>query len=242
MKLQTVAQSVESKHQVETVYLVHDFAETSETAVADFTSNLESQLRKLDAEGGGGGGVGMLCNCVGVVNNLPALFHECDDEEVRQMLCVNNDGTVRLTRAVLPFMFARKKGAIITIGSGSCRHPTPLVSLYSATKSFGYQFTRSLHYEYKEYGIDCIAVTPYYFISNLYKRKKPTLMAPFPESIVRSTLPLLGHQAETFGWWPHDWGCWLGTNFSILNDPADRMLVSLKQNRQRALQKQKKSS
>lgn len=232
-KLKEVIRSVESKQtDVKTAYLVRDFSNMSESALLAFNDSLKSKLKEIDDDGG----IGMLCNCVGVVNSLPSLVHECDPEEVRQILCVNNDGTVMMTRAVLPFMMGKRSGAIITISSGSCRHPTPLVSIYSATKSFGHQFTRSLHYEYKEYGIDCISVTPYYFISNLYKRKKATLMAPFPESIVRSTLPLLGYEAETFGWWAHAIGCEFATKFT-LKDPADRMLVSMKGNRERALAK-----
>jgi len=236
-KLKNVAQSVESRHNVKTVYLVRDFADTSESALSKFELALDPQLRELDQDGG----IGMLCNCVGIVNSVPTLFHKCQDELVRQILCINNDGTVLMTRAVLPFMFARKNGAIITISSGSCKHPTPFVSLYSATKSFGLQLTRSLYYEYKEFGIDCLAVTPYYFISNLYKAKKNSLIAPFPESIVRTSLPLLGYQAETFGWWAHGLGQWLAFTFTT-GDPVDGLRDYMKLNRERNLQQQKKGS
>jgi len=235
-KLKNVASKVESKYKVQTQYLIRDFADTKDSIIKEFTSSLKSKLEELDNDGG----VGMLCNCVGVVNSLPSLLHETDPEEIRQILCVNNDGTVLMSTAVLPFMMKKKSGAIITVSSGSCRHATPLVSLYSATKAFGHQLTRSMHYEYKEYGIDCICVTPYYFISNLYKRKKATYMAPFPETIVNATLPLLGYRAEAFPYWAHWLGCEVATKWTP-KDPADRMLVSLKQNRERALAKMKKN-
>ena len=235
-KLKDVATKVESKYSVKTDYLTRDFSDMSEKTISDFTNALNSKLEILT----GDGGVGMLCNCVGVVNGLPSLLHETNPEEVRQILCVNNDGTVLMSTAVLPFMMKRKSGAIITVSSGSCRHPTPLVSLYSATKAFGHQLTRSMYYEYKEFGIDCISVTPYYFISNLYKRKKATFMAPFPETIVNATLPLLGYRAEAFPYWAHWLGCVFATTV-VPKDPAERILVSLKQNRERALAKQKKN-
>lgn len=234
-KLKAVAAKVESKSSAKTTYLVRDFADMSEKTISEFTAALNSKLAELDKQGG----IGMLCNCVGVVNSLPSLMHEIDAEEMRQILCVNNDGTVLMSKSVLPFMMSKKSGAIITVSSGSCRHPTPLVSLYSATKAFGHQLTRSMHYEYKEYGIDCISVTPYYFISNLYKRKKATFMAPFPETIIRATLPLLGYEAQAFPYWAHSLGCEVATKWTP-KDPADRMLVSLKQNRERALAKMKK--
>lgn len=235
-KLKAVASTVESKSNVQTSYLVRDFTDMSEKTINDFSTALNKKLKEMHEDGG----VGMLCNCVGIVNGLPSLFHEMDAEEVRQILCVNNDGTVLMSQAVLPFMMKKKSGAIITVSSGSCRHATPLVSLYSATKAFGYQFTRSLHYEYKEYGIHCICVTPYYFISNLYKRKKATFMAPFPETIVNATLPLLGYRAEAFPYWAHSLGYEVSNKWTP-KDPSDRILVSLKQNRERALEKQKKN-
>jgi len=234
VKLKDVAHQITTNHKgVSTRHLMRDFSDMSDDATSSFADKLNSTLTELHSDGG----IGMLVNCVGVVNALPTLLHQLDAEEVRQILCVNNDGTVAMSRAVLPFMMSHKSGAVITVSSGSCRHATPLVSLYSATKSFGYQLTRSLHYEYKEHGIDCLAITPYYFISNLYKRSKPTFMAPRPASIVNSSLRLLGYQAESFGWWAHALGCLFATNFTI-NDPADRMLVSMKQNRDRALTKQ----
>ena len=235
-KLKTVASKVEIKFNVKTQYLIRDFSDMSATCVSKFTTELDLKLGELDKNGG----VGMLCNCVGVVNGLPSLVHETDAEEVRQILCVNNDGTVLMSRAVLPYMMGKRSGAIITVSSGSCRHPTPLVSLYSATKAFGHQFTRSMHYEYKEFGIDCISVTPYYFISNLYKRKKATFMAPFPETIIKATLPLLGYEADAFPYWAHWLGCEVATKWTP-KDPADRMLISLKQNRERALARNKKA-
>lgn len=230
-KLKKVSNQVQEKCPgTQTAYLVRDFCDMSEKTIADFRKKLNDKLKELHDDGG----VGMLCNCVGVVNDLPTLFHECDEEEVRQILCVNNDGTVLMTRAILPFMMERKSGGIITVSSGSCRHATPLVSCYSATKAFGHQLTRSIHYEYKEFGIDAISITPYYFISNLFKRKKATFMAPFPETLVNETLPLLGYEAESFGYWIHALGKFVACTLT-LKDPSDRMLVSMKQNRERAL-------
>jgi len=234
-KLKDAADAITSKYKVETSYLIRDFTDMKDTSISTFTAALDTQLKEMYEKGG----VGILCNCVGVVNGLPTLLHELDAEEVRHILCVNNDGTVLMSRAVLPFMMKQKSGAIITVSSGSCRHPTPLVSLYSATKAFGHQLTSSMYYEYKEFGIDCISVTPYYFISNLYKRKKATYMAPFPETIVNATLPLLGYEAYAFPYWAHWAGCALGTKW-LPTDGSARILVSMKQNRERALKKSKK--
>ena len=39
-----------------------------------------------------------------------------------------------MTRAVLPTLIAKKKGAIINISSASGTHATPMLTVYSATK------------------------------------------------------------------------------------------------------------
>ena len=105
-------------------------------------------------------------------------------------------GTIMMSRLMLDTFVSQRKGAIITISSASCTHPTPLLSCYSATKSFGNQLTRSMFYEYKEFGVDCLTITPYYFVSNMFRRGRATRMAPFPEDIIDKTLPLLGHVGE----------------------------------------------
>merc|ERR1719245_1839335 len=113
-----------------------------------------------------------------------------------QMLAINNNGTTLLTHTVLPYMMKRKSGAILNVSSGSCKHATPLLSIYSATKAFGNQLTRSMYYEYKEHGIDCLSITPYYFISGMFQRKSSSFFYPYPDSIVKRSLKVLGHVAE----------------------------------------------
>lgn len=221
-------------------YLVHDFSAGGDNAatITTFLANLESKLTELSTDDDdGGGGIGMLVNCVGVSNDAPCLTHELDENMVNQMLNINNNGTTYVTRSVLPFMTKRKKGAVITISSGSATHATPLLSIYSATKAYGRQLTRSMYYEYKEYGIDCLLCHPYYFLSNLYRRPKPRLAAPHPRSVVRGCLSHLGYEAETYGYWVY--------RFSMLfllakEDFAVAFLEQLKTTRERVLERRRR--
>lgn len=49
---------------------------------------------------------------------------------------VNVEGMCRVTKAVLPVMFMKKRGAIVNIGSGSADIPScPLFSTYCATEA-----------------------------------------------------------------------------------------------------------
>lgn len=215
---------------IETDYIIHDFAARDETVTTSFLASLENKLTTLTKDGG----VGMLINCVGLSNSLPALLHETSPQDILNMLRVNNDGTTLMMTATLPHMMKRRSGAIITVSSASCTHPTPLLSIYSATKAYGNQITRSAYYEYKEYGIDCLSVTPYYFVSNMYKRKKARLGAPFPDAIVKGCLRHLGHESEVYGYWVYRFA---GLLDYIPREKGWRFLETMKGNMGRAKKK-----
>ena len=61
-------------------------------------------------------------------------MHLLDDKTTYGILQVNVEGTVRTTRAVVPFLINQRKGAIINVSSGSGNHPTPMISCYASTK------------------------------------------------------------------------------------------------------------
>ena len=54
------------------------------------------------------------------------------------------------------------------------------------------QFTRSMKVECWGSGVDFLVVTPFYVVSNLYKRKSGTIIAPMPIELVKGTLAQLG--------------------------------------------------
>lgn len=47
------------------------------------------------------------------------------------------------------------------------------------------QFSRSLKIEWWDSGVDFYVVTPFYVVSNLYKRKTGTIIAPMPDKLVK---------------------------------------------------------
>jgi len=216
---------------VDIEYFVCDFDNIS----SDDVTNLKSKLSQLGEDGG----LGMLVYCAGIVNDLPAILHECDSDIVQSIMNVNMNGYVAMCQIVLPLMMMRQKGAIINVSSGSCTHPSPMLSTYSATKSFALQMTRSLHYEYKEYGIDCLAIYPYYFRSNMYRAKEATVIIPDPDVIVKASLPLLGYESEAYPYWGH---CLLGCIIDKLSfAPTGESILKMgKRNRKRMVQKKAK--
>ena len=73
---------------------------------------------------------------------------------------MNVGSTLEMTRLVLPQMQARRKGAIINMGSVFGDRPMPLMSTYTASKAFMRYWTKSLEVELRPYHIDVLFLEP----------------------------------------------------------------------------------
>mmetsp|Transcript_29353 Transcript_29353/g.41995 ORF Transcript_29353/g.41995 Transcript_29353/m.41995 type:complete len:277 (+) Transcript_29353:245-1075(+) len=235
-KLKQTASKIMEKHpNAQVQYIVHDFAQN----YTHFAAHLDSKLQDLSDQGR----IGVLINAVGVTNAIPSLLHKTPMEDLEQMLRINNNGTLQMTMAVLPFMLQQQAGAIITVSSGSCIHPTPMLSIYSATKAFGHSLTRGLYDLfscYKDGDIDCLSLRPYYFISNMYARKEATFLVPFPDVISTAALDVLGYEGDAAPYWAH----YLGSLLSkwTPHDPAEKILLSMQRARARHILRKKTTS
>lgn len=90
---------------------------------------------------------------MGLLNELPST------QIVRQMH-INYDGTVFLTKAVLPEMLARKTGDIVIFGSLTGYLPSPWMGAYSATKAATNMYARQLIRENRHNGLRLALVCP----------------------------------------------------------------------------------
>lgn len=59
-------------------------------------------------------------------------------------------------------------------------------------RAFMTQFSRSMKVECWGSGVDFLVVTPFYVVSNLFKRKSGTIIAPMPIELVKGTMAQLG--------------------------------------------------
>jgi 17beta-estradiol 17-dehydrogenase / very-long-chain 3-oxoacyl-CoA reductase len=138
------------------------------------------------------GGVGLLINNVGTANEIPQSLEEFSDEAVETLISCNIYSTIWMSRTVMKHMKERKNGCIVSISSGSGNNCGPFLVIYSATKAFITQFSRSMSVECWGSGVDYLVVTPFYVVSNLYKRTSGTIVAPMPLELVKGTLAQLG--------------------------------------------------
>lgn len=81
-------------------------------------------------------------------------------EQFEQMFAVNVIGAVRVNRAVLPSMRARRSGLLIHISSGAGRCAVPAMAAYCASKFALEALADSLRFELLPFGIDSVLVEP----------------------------------------------------------------------------------
>jgi len=81
-------------------------------------------------------------------------------QQFEQMFAVNVIGAVRVNRAVLPSMRARRSGLLIHVSSGAGRCAVPAMAAYCASKFALEAIADSLRFELVPFGIDSILVEP----------------------------------------------------------------------------------
>ncbi|MFF2195444.1 3-oxoacyl-[acyl-carrier-protein] reductase [Streptomyces sp. NPDC058157] len=104
------------------------------------------------------GGIDVVVTSAGIVRDQPLLMMA--DEDWRQVLGVNLDGTYHVCRSVVFEMMKRKSGCIVNISSVAGVYGHATQTNYSASKAGIIGFTKALAKEVGPYGIRANAVAP----------------------------------------------------------------------------------
>jgi 17beta-estradiol 17-dehydrogenase / very-long-chain 3-oxoacyl-CoA reductase len=175
--------------------------------VADFSEPAESGLYERLATELAGVEVGVLVNNVGQSYPGALYFHELPEHaSPAGMLHVNVDSVVGMTRAVLPRMLARGRGAILNVSSAAGRMPigNPMYALYSGAKAFVDYFSRSLAEEYGPKGLIVACHAPYFVATKMSRIRAASLFTPSPDAWAAASLGALGNgAASAVPYWPH---------------------------------------
>jgi len=106
-----------------------------------------------------------------LVNNAGYLIagsvEETTIEMAHRQFETNFWGSVKMTKAVLPFMRKQRSGKIITIGSLAGLIGLPFNDYYSASKHALEGFFKSLRFEVKDFNIRVSVVEPEFFKTNI---------------------------------------------------------------------------
>jgi short-subunit dehydrogenase len=130
--------------------------------VADLTRT--SHLREVEAAVSSCETLEVLVNCAGVAGYMP--FVELPPDQARSLIDLHVVAPTCLTRAALPGMIARKRGAVISVSSALAYSaslpapPLPYRAVYAAAKSYINVFTEIVSNEVKGTGVQVQALCP----------------------------------------------------------------------------------
>jgi len=125
-------------------------------------------------------------------------FARADAGRESDMVSVHMAAPVRLSRAALPGMLARGRGAIINVSSVAASFPLPGNVLYSSSKAFLNAFSRALHVEVDGTGVRVQALCPGFTITEFHdplgrfeRRRIPAFLWMQAEDVVAQSLAAL---------------------------------------------------
>jgi short-subunit dehydrogenase len=161
--------------------------------VADLSdpANLKRVAQKVGAERR----LDLLVNNAGF--GTTGAFARLDPDREEEEIRLNVVALVRLTRAALPNMLARARGAIINVSSLAAFQPGPYNATYSATKAFVNVFTEALHEELYGTGVRVQALCPGPTRTGFQKRagidtsQFPSFIWMTPDAVVDASLAAL---------------------------------------------------
>ncbi|MCH9812709.1 MAG: SDR family NAD(P)-dependent oxidoreductase [Epsilonproteobacteria bacterium] len=181
--LETVAQEINEKYQVETRVITLDFAQPDAVkTVIDTCDGLE---------------VGLLANCAGYA--LSGEFTEHSMEEEIALLEVNVKAPMQLALHFSKEMKARKKGGIIFVSSIMALGGAAGWAHYNATKAHNLVLAEGLGEELRAHGVHVIALTPGSIKSGFQSRSRTKSMfgALSPKRVAKCGLWMLGTYKRT---------------------------------------------
>ncbi|KAK1929720.1 putative oxidoreductase YusZ [Phytophthora citrophthora] len=120
-----------------------------------------------------------------LVNNaaflLGGAIEECSDDEAFQQFNTNVFGTLRMLRAVLPHMRAKRSGVVANIGSASGWFGIKTMGVYGSTKFALAGLTLALRAELEAFGIDVTIIEPGSFRTSILGKGFSAMKSSIPD-------------------------------------------------------------
>ncbi|KAL7042003.1 hypothetical protein ACKWTF_000991 [Chironomus riparius] len=193
-KLKEVANEIESTYSVKTKYIAADFGSGKE-----IYEEIKQKLQMLD--------IGILVNNVGRMYDFPDDLDNVPEDLLWQIININVGAVTMMSRMVIPQMKVNRRGIIVNISSGSECQPTPLMTVYAASKTYLRNFTLALNKELEESNVEVQLVTPMFVQTKMNNFSSSVmeggLLIPDVETYTSAAVFTLGKSSETTGYWCH---------------------------------------
>lgn len=116
------------------------------------------------------GPVDILVNNAGV--EFTSRYHDLSEQQLSEVLSVNLEAPMLLTRLLLPEMLERKRGHIVNMSSLAGKAGPAFQEPYAATKAGLIGFTASLRASYRGSGVSASVIVPAFVEAGIYERLK----------------------------------------------------------------------
>jgi len=144
--LQAMAQEFAARYGISALVLAEDLRHAG--APVEIYDALAAQSVTID----------VLVNNAGI--GVFGAFHETEAEGDLDLLRVNLQATVHLTKLFLPDMVARNSGRILNLSSTAAFQPGPMMSVYYASKAFLFSWSEALRDELRGTGVSVTVLCP----------------------------------------------------------------------------------
>ncbi len=118
------------------------------------------------------GPIDILINNAGV--EFTSAYHDLTERQIGEVLAVNLEAPMLLSRLVLPEMLERRKGHIVNMSSLAGKSGPAYQEPYAATKAALVGFTSSLRATYRGSGVSASVIVPSFVEAGIYARLKAT--------------------------------------------------------------------
>ena len=191
-KLQSLANDIEIVYNVKTKAVQLDFSKGM-----DAYRVIERETYGLE--------VGILVNNFGMFYPHPEYFLDLPRKEKIYMNIIQYNIVVitNMCQIVLPQMVTRGKGVIVNVSSSTAVIPSPLMTVFAATKAYVLKFSRDLHIEYNKYGIIIQCLLPGSVLNSSTESSRSGWMIPSSDKYVESAIKTIGKEHVTTGFFPH---------------------------------------
>jgi len=144
-RLADLAAELKQRHPISAEILAADLARPADL------ERVESRIAGIEA-------LDVLVNNAGF--GTTGRFAEVDLAKSVDMIEVHVTASMRLCRAAIPGMVARRRGALINVASVAAFTPMPGNANYAATKAYLLTFSKALHAELRRTGVKVQALCP----------------------------------------------------------------------------------
>lgn len=190
--LKIIARNIELVYNVQTKIVKLDLSEGMETYNA-----IEREMFGLE--------VGVLINNLGMSYPHPEYFLDLPHNEKIFMSIIQCNVVVvtNMCRILLPQMAVRGRGLIVNVSSMVAVLPSPMLTVFAATKAYVVKFTRDLQIEYAKHGVIVQCLLPGTLTNHTADSPRSGWIVPTPERYVRSAIKTIGKENVTTGFFQH---------------------------------------